>query len=177
MKNKKNIYKSYIFTFLIVLCLGLLCKNYVFARADVDGKSMENTLHNKDILFVEKISLYTNSISKGNIIIFDSHNKRKEIFVKRVIATSGDTIKISNGKVYLNDTKLYEPYLKPKTFTSPGDFLKENESYKVPKGYVFVMGDNRGDSLDSRIIGPVKISSIIGHVFIRTFPFKEFRAF
>lgn len=177
VQRKKSEVKEYVISIVVALILALLCKNFVFARADVDGPSMLSTLHDKDVLFVEKISLYTHSVKKGQIIIFDSHNELNEIFVKRVIATAGDTVQVSNGKVFLNGTELKEPYLDPMTVTREGNFLKEDMVYKVPSGYIFAMGDNRENSLDSRSIGAIKVSDLKGHVVLRAYPFNSFRTF
>lgn len=175
--KKKSEAMQYAISIFIALILGLLCKNFVLGRADVDGPSMLSTLHDKDVLFVEKISLYTNSITKGKIVIFDSHNERNEIFVKRVIATAGDTIELIDGKVFLNGNELKEPYLDSKTVTRQGNFLRDDIVYKVPAGCVFVMGDNRENSLDSRVIGPVKLKDVKGHVILRAYPFNSIRTF
>jgi signal peptidase I len=175
--NKKSQVKEYVISIVVAIVIALIFRNYVFARADVDGYSMFSTLNNKDVLFVEKLSLLTNSIKKGEIIIFDSNNATHDIYVKRVIATAGDQIEVKNGKVYLNNIEVNEPYLDKDVITNPGPFLTTNQIYTIKPGYIFVMGDNRGDSVDSRILGPIALKDIKGHVILRAFPFNKMRFF
>ncbi|OPJ62251.1 signal peptidase I [Clostridium oryzae] len=167
------------YSILVLICIisAVLLKTFVIERADVIGSSMRPTLHNRDVVLVEKLSCILDKYKTGEIVIFNSHDENNEIYIKRVIAGSGETVEIKNNKVYVNDKKLNEGYLSKDTVTGEGDFLANNQKYTVPKGYVFVMGDNRGNSLDSRIIGPVKIKDIEGHVILRVFPLKSLRTF
>lgn len=177
---KKNLWKEirdYSISIGIALVLAVLFRNYVISSADVSGRSMASTLKEKDVLLVEKISNLTKAFKKGEIITFDSNNLDNDVFVKRIIATEGDVIMIKNGNVYLNGDMLEETYLNSNMTTSEGTFLKEGESYTVPGGCVFVMGDNRRNSLDSRNIGPVEYGRINGHVIFRLLPMKSMRVF
>lgn len=177
MGKKKNIIREYGISIIAAIIIAVTFRTYVFARADVEGKSMYSTLNDKDVLFVEKISLLTHSFKHGQIVIFDSGNLNKDIYVKRVIAVPGDEIEIKDGKVYLNGSELKENYLDKNTVTNPGPFLTQNGKYKVPEGYVFVLGDNRGDSVDSRMLGPISTKALKGHVVIRVYPFSTFKLF
>lgn len=94
----------------------------------------------------------------------------KTSFIKRVIGVEGDHIKIEDGKVYLNDKELEEPYLDEGVTTPGGTF----SDVVVPKGYVFIMGDNREHSTDSRSFGCVPINKIESKVWIRFWPFNKF---
>lgn len=161
----------------VALVLAIVIKNNVFARADVQGPSMMNTLKDKDVLFVEKICTYTHNYKRGEIIIFDSRNENHDIYIKRIIAVVGDTIELKNGSVYLNGKAINESYKMIGAKTKGEGFLKEGVEYKVPTGYVFAMGDNREDSLDCREIGPVNLKDIKGHAIIRAYPFKTFKVF
>lgn len=174
--TKKEI-KEYIITIAIAVVVALVFRTYVFARNNVDGQSMMSTLKNADVVFTERISIYANSIKRGEIITFDSKNEKNDIFIKRVIALAGDEIEVKAGKVYLNGNELKEDYLDPNTFTKSATFLKEGEKYKVPEGSVFVLGDNRPVSLDSRYLGPIKITDIKGHVVVRAYPFNSIKTF
>lgn len=169
--------KEYALSIIVAVVIALTLRTYVFARADVEGNSMVSTLHNKDIIFVEKVSLLTHNIKRGQIIIFDSKNANSDIYVKRVIAVEGDEIEIKDGKVYLNGNMLNEDYLDPNTKTSTGTFLSGKGKYTIPKDHVFVLGDNRGNSLDSRTLGPINIKEIKGHTIFRIYPFNSMRIF
>ncbi|MDP4146482.1 MAG: signal peptidase I [Bacillota bacterium] len=179
-RNKKRFRKEateYVILMVATLVFALILKTFVFARADVEGQSMLSTLNDKDVLFVEKLSILTRSFSRGEIVIFDSKDEERQLYVKRVIGIAGDTIEIKNGKVYLNDKLLKEDYLNPNTLTNAGTFLPENVRYSVPNGYVFVLGDNREHSLDSRFLGPINTKDIKGHTIVRIYPFNKVRIF
>lgn len=175
--NSKNTARDYIISIIAAVIIALTFRTYIFARADVNGESMMSTLHDKDVIFVEKLSLLTHNIKRGQIIIFNSNNYADDIYVKRVIAVEGDEIEIKDGKVFLNGSELKEDYLDPNTITTPGPFMKDNGKYKIEKDHVFVLGDNRQDSIDSRILGPINIKDIKGHAVIRVYPFNRIRLF
>jgi signal peptidase I len=159
------------------LIIALILRNYVVTRADVDGSSMETTLSDKDVIFVEKLSLLTGKLKRGEIVIFDSKNVTEDIYVKRVIGIEGDEIQLKDGKVILNGQELKEEYIAQGVNTNPGSFMTKDKVYKVEKGYVFVLGDNREHSHDSRNIGPISIKDVKGHTIVRVYPFKNFKLF
>lgn len=97
----------------------------------------------------------------------------KTSYIKRVIGIAGDKIEIKDGKVYLNDELLQEDYLDEGVITDMGTYGLFSEVV-VPEGYVFVMGDNRGHSTDSRCFGCIPVSKIEGKVLIRFWPFNKF---
>lgn len=176
-KSKAAEVRDYVIVILVAIFISLLCRQYVFAREVVDGHSMMSTLKDKDVTFVEKLSRYSNSVKKGEIVTFQSGDENHSIYVKRVIGLPGDTIELLNGKVYLNGKELEEPYLKKGTYTGGEEFLREGQRYKVPEGHIFVLGDNREKSEDSRGIGPVAYKALDGHVIIRVYPFNEIKVF
>ncbi len=169
--------KDIAFILVCSLIVALTFRSTVMARVNVLGHSMDHTLSENDSLFMEKISLFTKNINKGEIVVLDSKNQNEDKYIKRVIGTEGDTLEINNGKVYLNDKELKEDYLNKSMITNGADFLKENEKYTVPKDCIFVMGDNRANSCDSRYFGPVKISDLKGHVIVRVYPFNKIKVF
>lgn len=178
--NKSSLIKQirdYGVLILIAVVIALLCNAFVFARADVDGESMLPTLHDKDVVFVEKIINFTKHFKRGQIIIFDRKNAEKDILVKRIIGIEGDQIQIKDGKVYLNGEALKEDYLADGTFTAPSEFLANNKTYTVEKNHVFVLGDNRENSVDSRVLGTINVNDIKGHTVVRLYPFNSIRLF
>ena len=151
LKKLKNIQWWKVIVF-ITFYIGVLCTfKYVILISVVDGISMESTLHDSDILFGTR---NTSNIKRGDIIMF-SRNDNSDNLVKRVIGVEGDKIKIIDNSVYLNDKKLEESYIKERMITDNMDEMT------VSKGTVFVLGDNRNNSLDSR-------SSDVGLVNIDT---------
>ena len=160
---------SIILTFTVALILALFIRAYVLVIATVDGPSMQPTLHHAEKLIVTKYTYIFSDIQRGDIVIcrYD-HPNYKDLYVKRVIAVGGDTVRITDGVVYINDQPIVEEYI----LEAP---RADMESYFVPLGHVFVMGDNRNNSADSRkdYIGAIKNEAVIGKVQIRFFPFNK----
>lgn len=171
--NSKKV-REYIVSILIAVLVAVIFHTYVFARANVDGPSMQPTLHTNDELFIEKISTELGIIKRGEIVIFKNKETNGDYYVKRVIGVEGDEIEIKDGHVFLNGQLLKETYLAPNTVTEP---ITAQTKYIIPKGYVFVLGDNRANSTDSRILGPINIKDIEGHVVARIFPFNMMKIF
>ena len=169
--------KEYAISIVICVVIALLLKTFVIARADVDGDSMYPTLHNNDVLFVNRLSKINKDYKRGDIIIFDSLDAKNDIYIKRIIAVAGDEVEIKDDKVYLNGEELQENYLAEGTITEPGIFMSDKEKFTVPEGYIFVMGDNRSESDDSRNFGPVSLDQVQGKAFMRVFPLKDFKFF
>lgn len=149
----------------VIFCL-------VFRVIGVEGGSMMPTLHDGDWVAVSGISM---NIERGDIVIITQPWERNVPIVKRVIAKGGDTVDIDFvlGEVYVNGEKLDEPYIdEPTTLMYDVDF-----PLTVPEGMVFVMGDNRGDSLDSRSskIGCIDERYILGKVMIRIYPSEDWK--
>lgn len=149
-------FKEFIQTILLGLILAMVVKFFVADIVHVRGESMEPTIQNKDILVMEKVSYYFKEPKVGDVVIvtFDNYEER---LIKRVVGVPGDEIEIKDGFLYRNGKKVEEPYIKEKM---EGD----EELVEIPKGYVFVLGDNRNNSLDSRYFGAAKFSEIDGKV-------------
>ncbi len=141
----------------------------------VKGHSMGPTIQENDYLMLNKLAYKNEQPHCGDIVVFESEIKgekgEKKKLVKRVIGIEGDEIQIAQGKVYRNGQELIEPYI---ASTTNGDLFVVIGSDKV-----FVMGDNRLDSLDSRsnLIGQVDIDQILGKVYFRIFPLGEMTTF
>lgn len=139
----------------------------------VRGDSMLPTLHENDYLIINKIGYKVGEPKNGDVIVFKSDLEQNDgtnkDLVKRIIGIEGDRIIIKDGKVYVNDKLLNEPYL------SQGMDTKGDIDLVVPQGKLFVLGDNREVSLDSRYeqVGLVDISDVEGKVLIRLYPFND----
>lgn len=166
--------KEYGLSILVALVLAFGFHSYVLARANVDGPSMQPTLHNNDVIFLEKLSVETSNIKRGEIVVFDSKNENNDYYIKRVIGLAGDKVDINDGKVYVNDKQITENYLAPDTITEP---ITPQTTYKVPEGQVFVLGDNRSNSTDSRMLGCINTKDLKGHAILRAYPFNQIRTF
>lgn len=156
----------------------------------VNGQSMDSTLKDGDFIIINRNSYMFSSPSRGDIIVFRSdfdeelkssifkkiltgeYNDKKNL-VKRVIGVGGDKIKIHNKRVYVNNKLIDEKYLNKENINN----TEGEMDIVVPKGKVFVLGDNREVSLDSRYesVGFIKVSDIVGKPFIRLFPFNKIK--
>ena len=130
---------------------------------NVNGDSMRNTLQNNDRLV---LSNFFYEPDYGDIVVLTRDNDTP--LIKRVIGMAGDRIRIDaqSGKVYRNDEELKEPYIRS-GFTPQNGMRQE---VLVPEGTIFVMGDNRGESLDSRMLGPQPLDHLVGRVLFRLAP-------
>ncbi len=194
---------EWFYTIVIALLVVIVIKGYIFDIVRVDGPSMNPTLVHNDRLFISKLNYKP---SAGDIVILDSAYKNREAYyeeyeeetgknlnaasklfmyfklpeelkhryyVKRIIGMPGDTVDIRGGLVYVNGAELYEPYYDG--ITRITDY---GVSYPVTveEGHVFVMGDNRGNSTDSRVssLGQVPIKALEGKSQFRIWPFSAF---
>lgn len=139
----------------------------------VSGNSMVPTMHNGDYLITEKVSYRFGSPQRGQIIVLKNPKDESQDFIKRIIALPGDTIKIENNSVFVNEQLLDESYLPKDIQTSAGAFLEEGATVKAGTNQYFVIGDNRPHSSDSREWGPVTKEEIVGKAFFRYWPPKD----
>lgn len=162
----RSVLRSTIYSLITVAAIAVLIATLWLPVLQVYGNSMTPTLQNGEIIFTVKMSEF----EPGDIISFYYNNK---ILIKRVIARSGEWVNIdADGNVYVNETLLDEPYLDEKAF---GDCNIELP-YQVPEGRVFVMGDHRSTSVDSRnsAVGCVAQEQIVGKILFRVWPLEKF---
>lgn len=157
----KDLIKDIIIALVIVLIVTTCVKPTI-----VSGQSMDDTLHDGNYLIVNKLAYKFGEPEYGDIVVFDSGREEHELWIKRVIGVPGDTVRTDGRTLYINDAKASEPYIKKGT-VSQGD----PQTWIVPEGTVFVMGDNRNNSTDSRIIGCVEDKRILGKAVLRLWPF------
>lgn len=143
---------------------------FIMGPNQVKGASMEPTFHTGDYILTSKITYKFRTIEHGDVVVFKSLKNTDIEFIKRVIGLPGDQILLQNTTVYLNGKPVMENYIADKTNVFEGGFLKEGQAITVPPESIFVMGDNRPRSSDSREFGPIPIKSVIGVVFYRYYP-------
>jgi len=145
----------------------------------VKGASMEPNFYDKEYLIVDEISYRFNEPQRGDIIVFRYPRNPQEYFIKRLIGLPGEKIQIKDGDVYVynnscpNGCVLDEPYLNSNNKT----YALSEDEVKLGEDEIFVLGDNRNASKDSRAFGPVNKSFIIGKVFFRGWPFNKISTF
>ncbi len=156
----------------VALCTVLYL--FLITPHEVIGQSMQPNFINGEYLVANKLVYTLNNPKRGDVIIF-KHSATQD-YIKRIIGLPGETVSIRNGKVYVNDDLLDESlYIDPAVYTNGGAVLKEGESYIVPEGEYFVLGDNRLNSSDSRSFGSISRESIKARAWIVYFPFNLFR--
>jgi signal peptidase I len=149
-----------------------LIVTFGFQVARVDGLSMAPTLEDHDRLIVNKLVYELGDPRPGDIVMLYYPLNPEKMFVKRVIAKEGDTVRIVDGRVYVNDIPLRDDYV-PAEFRSHDDWGPQ----VIQQGYYFVMGDHRNNSSDSRHWGPVPKKYIVGKVKVRWWPILDVRIF
>ncbi|WP_353096096.1 signal peptidase I [Tissierella praeacuta] len=167
-KNVKNEAMEWIKSIATAIIIAILIKTFVFNTTYVIGNSMYPTLHEKDRLFANKVSLYFGRPSRGDVIVLKAPDAPDKDYIKRVIGIEGDIVEIKDGKVYVNGSMLNEEYLINDSYTQ----VYDEDTWEVPEGQVFVLGDNRaeGASKDSRYFGCITVKSIKGITGFRYFP-------
>lgn len=177
--EKTNMTKEIIeMVFLVLLAVGiaLFIVKFVGQRTVVNGTSMVPTLHDKDQLIVYKLpyAAKLEKPKKGDVVVVwippEKRNKQSEkLYIKRVIATEGETIEVKDKTVFVNDIPLVEPNV-----VKEGGLYVEYDKQTVPQGHVFVMGDNRVNSSDSRELGFIPYENIDGKAVLKFWPFKDY---
>ena len=151
---------------------AVLIITFVFQIARVDGQSMAPTLEDHDRLFVNKLQYRFASPQRGDIVMLYYPVDPDKMFVKRVIAQPGDTLRIVDGRVFVNGAVMRDEFVAAE-YRSHDDFGPE----VVPAGYYYVMGDHRNNSSDSRQWGPVPKKYIVGKIQARWWPVPHARVF
>ena len=149
------------------LIAAIVIKTFLIQAFYIPSASMEHTLNIQDRVLVNKLSYRLHDVHRGDIVVFERPpNDVGQIrdLIKRVVGLSGETVEGHDGSVYVNGRQLREPYLEQGITTA--DFSPQ----RIPDGYVWVMGDNRGNSSDSRVFGAIEESSIVGRAFVRVWP-------
>lgn len=154
-------------TLVPAILIALLIHLFLAQSTIVLGQSMEPNLHDEQRLMVEKVSYRLHGPRRGDIVVLPDPTGGPIPLIKRVIGLPGERVTITNGRVYIDGTILNEPYLNQIT-------QGEGRSWLVPPMQVFVLGDNRGNSKDSRYFGPVSLESLLGHAVFRFWPLDQF---
>ncbi|MBF6606764.1 MAG: signal peptidase I [Chloroflexi bacterium] len=169
-------------TLVLTLVIFLIIQNFIAQPFKVQQQSMEHTLEPDQYVLVDKLTPRFGSYNRGDIVVFNPppawiQQQGGTPYIKRVIGIGGDSIQIRNdGFVYVNGIRLVEPYLyadpgQPPQPTTPSG---GQSSWVVPPGELFVMGDHRERSADSRVFGAVPVSAVIGRAWLRYWPFATF---
>jgi signal peptidase I len=155
----------------VALLVAFLVRTFVIAHFVVEGESMYSTLDTGDRVFVNKLSYRLHDPNRGDVVVLHQITGASERdLIKRVIGLPGENVEVRNCTVLIDGRVLDEPYLDPEVVTPTncgGDFVLDGV---VPADHVFVMGDNRGGSQDSRVIGPISEDDLVGRAFVVFWP-------
>ncbi|MCY0876119.1 MAG: signal peptidase I [Firmicutes bacterium] len=155
---------------LLAILLVLLIHQFLVTQFYVDGHSMDPTLASGERLLINRVVYDFGTPKRGDIVVFRAPVAGDQDWVKRVIGLPGDTIAVTDGKLIVNGRIIAEPFI-----AQPMNPRHNFGPVRVPPGELFVMGDNRNVSVDSRVIGPIAITSVIGRVDLIFWPLKDFK--
>ena len=154
----------------IALVVALGVRTFLLAHFVVEGASMYSTLETGDRVFVNKVSYRLHDPNRGDVVVLhEIRGTSERDLIKRVIAVGGEEIEMRSCEVRVGGQLLLEPYLDP-TVVTPGNCGGDFGPLIVPEGTVFVMGDNRAGSQDSRALGPILLDDIVGRAFVVFWP-------
>ena len=149
--------------------IALLVQAFIVKPFTIHQVSMRPTLEEGDRILLNRLVYHFRQPARGDIIVFHSPINDSEDLVKRIVGVAGDRVAVTGGKLYVNSVAQDEPYLLEQ------DFSGEMAEVLVPTGEVFVMGDNRNNSGDSRLFGPISAKSIIGSAFVVYWPIGQWK--
>ncbi len=163
-------------TLVLTLVIFLVIQNFVAQPYEVQQPSMEQSFEPGDYVLVDKLTPRFDDYSRGDVIIFApppgfAEGGTTTPFIKRVIGLPGDTVSIHEGKVWVNGVAIDEPYVYE---GQPTDPPAGQTTWVIPAGELFVLGDHRAVSEDSRVFGFIQKSSVIGRAWLRYWPFSAF---
>lgn len=159
--------KSFLLLLITATVVALCLRFFVFELVRVDGSSMEQTLHNNEFVFMERVTYWFREPKFGDIIICTYPNEPGKTFVKRIIGTENDEIIVTSGVLYINGEPDYTYFSEP-MYGEFGPFV-------VPENCFFVMGDNRNNSSDSRAVGPISKDRVLGKAPFVIWPIPQIR--
>ena len=149
--------------YIIIILVIIIIRTFIFTPVVVNGPSMMDTLHNGDVMILDKIGMRLGGIKRFDIVVIQTGKTK---IIKRVIGLPGETISYQDNKLYINGKEVSDNHSNEITY----DF----EEVKIPDGEYYVLGDNRTDSVDSRILGTIPQNKILGHATFIIYPFNRF---
>lgn len=174
-KGGLSTFASFLIMIAIVVVAYFGLRTFVVGTYEIPSGSMLDTIQIGDRVFSEKVSYYFRDPEQGDIITFADPENPQRTLIKRVIAVGGQTVDLKDGYVYVDGKKLNEPYTEGKQSlplnTAYG--VSITYPYTVPDGYLWVMGDNRTNSADSRYFGAVSKDSVTGHANFTFWPLNR----
>jgi signal peptidase I len=178
-RRRTRVVVEWVVVIVVALLVAQLIKTFLLQQFSIPSESMAPTLQTGDRVFVNKLSYRLHDVNRGDVVVFERpealSDPRTKDLIKRVIGLPGETIqfRVDECQVVIDGRVLDEPYLAPGSCTdAPGSSVdpEQDGAVVVPEGSVFVMGDNRSNSTDSRVFGPVEEDTIVGRAFVIIWP-------
>lgn len=163
---------SFVICIAVVLAAAWGIRTYVVEPFEVPSASMETTIMTGDRLFAEKVSYHFSDPQPGDIVVFSDPQVPSRVLVKRVIANEGQTVSMAGGVLYIDGVAQNEPYTEGETYplSQTAGNVSLSYPYVVPEGEVWVMGDNRENSSDSRYFGSIDVDTVFGKAIVTYWP-------
>ena len=181
-KSAAKSLRDWIIVVVVALFAALMIRVFVFQQFYISGPSMQTTLYDNNRVLVNKLSYKLHGIGRGDVVVFDrvttnGGTVNHDDLIKRVIALGGDTLEIKKCVVYLNGVALEEKYLDADD-VAQSDLnsrcrVANLKEHTIPDGKIFVMGDNRSESFDSRMFGPIDEDLVVGRAFMIVWPINR----
>jgi signal peptidase I len=173
--------REWVTVLVVALVIAITVRTFILQQFYISGPSMEATMFQDDRVLVNKLSYRLHDIHRGDVVVFDRVTVDGQIvqhddLIKRVIALGGETIAIKDCKVFIDGKPLVEPYLND--FDIAQSVVEDRcrvsmmDDMLIPEGQLFVMGDNRPQSFDSRMFGPIEQDLVVGRAFVIIWPFS-----
>jgi signal peptidase I len=173
--------REWVTVLVVALVIAITVRTLILQQFYISGPSMEATMFQDDRVLVNKLSYRLHDIHRGDVVVFDRVTVDGQIvqhddLIKRVIALGGETIAIKNCMVFIDGKPLVEPYLND--FDIAQSVVEDRcrvsmmDDMLIPEGQLFVMGDNRPQSFDSRMFGPIEQDLVVGRAFVIIWPFS-----
>lgn len=171
--KKSNAWAEWIIVIVVAVTAALVVRAFVLQQFAVSGHSMDTTLHDGDRVLVNKLSYRMHDPNRGDVVVLKTiEGAGERDLIKRVVALPGETVEYRNCVLFIDDRELIEPYLDP-TVVTPTSCGGDQSKLTIPANHVFVMGDNRGGSKDSRDIGPIDYQDLLGRAFVIIWPTRD----
>ena len=174
-RKKGNVWVEWFIVVAVAISAALLVRTYVLQQFAVSGDSMYSTLHNGDRVLVNKLSYRLHDPNRGDVVVLKTiESIGEKDLIKRVVALPGETVEYRQCVLLVNGVVVVEPYLDPEV-VQPSRCGADQSPLLVPDESVFVMGDNRGGSKDSRDLGAISYDDLIGRAFVVIWPMGDWQ--
>lgn len=180
-----KVLRDWVLVIAVALVAALVVRVYVLQQFYISGPSMETTMFTNDRVLVNKLSYRIHGIHRGDVVVFDrvtmnGSTVAHDDLIKRVVGLAGETVEIKQCKVYVNGTAIDEPYLPARDAGQSDPTARcrvvSMRPVQVPGRHIFVMGDNRPESFDSRSFGPIPESLVVGRAFAVVWPLGRLKS-